>query len=395
MLIRSLRKLGDVDLFMLREPGSMNEELLNTLRSDFNLVGQAAPPKFGERGVGKWMQFMGKSAAAKLHHHINSESSHYRASVSVAAAVADVIGKGKYDAILARPLLTASLSGAFKYPPLVVDIDDVDYDVWKSRLNDPTTSWKKKPFIAKHYLELKRLVPKLAAKCDLAFVCTKEDRDQLGMDHIEVLPNVPFEKEGGGAPPVLAMDAGSQRVISIGSLGHVPNVLAVDFFVQEVWPRVRSAMPEATYRVIGSHMTREQKERWSGIPGVVVVGLAPDLTSEYQQCAFTVASILSGSGTNIKVVESLAYGRTCVITRHAQRGYEETLKNGESLFVADNREEMAARCIELLQHSELRNRMATEGAARVREHYSFDRFSRIVTSGVSDLLRHGGKPAQR
>ena len=50
----------------------------------------------------------------------------------------------------------------------------------------------------------------------------------------------------------------------------------------------------------------------AALPNVEVSGFVQDLPPVYERAAFTVAPIYWGGGTKIKVLESLAYGRTCV-----------------------------------------------------------------------------------
>src|SRR5690606_21015222 len=122
----------------------------------------------------------------------------------------------------------------------------------------------------------------------------------------------------------------SQVILTVSAMRFRVNEEAVDRFVQKIWPRIRAAAPQARFRIVGSQMTEAHRARWGAHAGVEVIGFVERLADAYGACALTVAPIFEGGGTKIKVLESLLYGRTCVVAPHAQRGYEHVLRHGES-----------------------------------------------------------------
>jgi len=99
-----------------------------------------------------------------------------------------------------------------------------------------------------------------------------------------------------------------------------------------------------------------------------------------------VAPLREGGGTKIKVLESLKLGRTCVVTPHAQRGYGQVLRDGQSLLVGETDEELAAACVRLIEQPELRDRLAATGQEVVRERYSWNGFSRSVRDAITRVV---------
>jgi glycosyltransferase involved in cell wall biosynthesis len=180
-------------------------------------------------------------------------------------------------------------------------------------------------------------------------------------------------------------------ILFVGSLAYRVNERAIDRFLQRVWPLVLGEEPGAAFRIVGSGLSNRQRQSWSLVPGVKVVGFVEELRREYADAAFTVVPIFEGSGTKIKVLESLLFGRTCVATRHALRGFEEVLLHQQALWVADTDEELARGCVVCLRGTQLRNRLAARGRAEVVKHFSFERFQNIVTGTLENVLRahHG------
>jgi glycosyltransferase involved in cell wall biosynthesis len=171
-------------------------------------------------------------------------------------------------------------------------------------------------------------------------------------------------------------------IVFLGILNYQANVQGLDWFLSEVWPRITKSQPSATLRIAGGHLDLERKDRWSAIPNVVIQGFVEKVADAYRGSAFMIVPILKGSGTNIKVVESFANGRTCVVTPFGHRGYEDTLIPGESLLVGQSPEEFADACIQLLTNQSEAARLAATGAKVVRDIFSREHFSSVVRKTV-------------
>ena len=287
-----------------------------------------------------------------------------------------------YDLVVGRYLRPTALSGALDCAPLILDVDDLDYDPLRTQLVDPSTPIWRRPLIAHHLRQLERFVPVLLARCEHLWVSNRVDQDELQELQAGILPNIPFVPPG--APPIQPHPPvqGSARLLIVASFLQKRNIAGVDYFVRNVWPRVRSEFPASELRLVGSNLTDSLRNRWKREPGVDPVGFVADLSSEYAACAFTVAPLFYGGGSNIKVVESLAYGRTCVVTPFVQRGFDGVLNHEDSLFVGGDVASLADGCISLLRHPSLRQSMADRGTDLVQSHYSYGRFRDTVHASV-------------
>jgi glycosyltransferase involved in cell wall biosynthesis len=105
-------------------------------------------------------------------------------------------------------------------------------------------------------------------------------------------------------------------------------------------------------------------------PGVRVTGWVDDLVSLLAEAEVAIAPLLSGGGTNLKVIEALAAGRAVVTTPFGAQGLDVT--DRAQLFVADGAEEFAARVEELLGDEQLRRRLGTAGRERAAARYDWD-----------------------
>ncbi|CTQ75526.1 glycosyltransferase [Roseibium alexandrii] len=117
----------------------------------------------------------------------------------------------------------------------------------------------------------------------------------------------------------------------IGGFRHPPNLDAVEFLTQEIWPRFREHDTGAKLHIIGSHMPAEMQEL--ACEDIIPVGFVEDLESYLANIRFTVAPLRYGAGVKGKVGNSLRMGVPVVATPVASEGMG--LEHGKHLIVAD------------------------------------------------------------
>lgn len=302
------------------------------------------------------------------------------------AHLAELNRARQYDLVVGRylkPSMQADLAALGR--PMILDFDDIDLQTLQSHLAAkpwPGINGKlgaKLSINRVAAIQSRSLVP-----FKTVFVTSEEDRALVDHSHTVVLPNIPFADNAEmRLEPLLPND--SQELLFVGDLQFPPNVHGLDRFLSQIWPLVRQRVPQASVTIIGRGLTEERKSAWSKIAGTNVVGFVDDLVACYQRCAFTISPMYSGGGTKIKVLESLAYGRTLVATDHSLRGYDRLVQDPPSLAVAKSDAEFADACVTLLTNPTLRNQMSQRGQKLVEEHFSFGMFQRVVDEAISTL----------
>lgn len=145
-----------------------------------------------------------------------------------------------------------------------------------------------------------------------------------------------------------------RRLLFIGSFAHRPNVLALEFFLRDVWPRI----PGATLHVIaGLHHERFWDLRESRVE---VEGFVSEVRPAYRRAAIVIAPLVASAGTNIKIMEAMAMGKAIVSTSAGVHGLE--VESGKDAIVADGAEEFANAIQRLFDRPE--DRVALERHAR-------------------------------
>ena len=175
---------------------------------------------------------------------------------------------------------------------------------------------------------------------------------------------------------------GRSDVLFLGGYNHLPNVDAVFFFVNKIWPLIKKQVPACRFLIAGSNMPK--KVRKLGRKGdIVILGHVSDLDGLYSRCKLSVAPLRYGAGVKGKVVTSLGFGVPCVATSMAAEGME--LKDGIHVLVADTPEEFAEAVVRVYNSTELWEKLSQNGLAFVQERFSVDRVQSKFCKMLKDM----------
>ncbi len=148
-------------------------------------------------------------------------------------------------------------------------------------------------------------------------------------------------------------------VVFTGSMDWEANIDGVSWFCREVWPRVRSEVAGATFRIVGRNPGPAVKRLASG--SVVVTGYVPSVIDHLRDSAVVVVPLRMGGGTRLKIYEAMAMGKAVVSTTIGAEGLD--VHPGEDILLADDPAGFAAAIVRLLRDPSLRARHGQAAAA--------------------------------
>jgi polysaccharide biosynthesis protein PslH len=136
-----------------------------------------------------------------------------------------------------------------------------------------------------------------------------------GCKHVDVLPNgvdtTTFVSSPGTVEP--------RSAVFWGRLGFGPNVQALRWFCERVWPLVRAKVPDATFTILGADPPAEVSA-YARLAGVRVVANPVDLRPDISRAEVVVLPFVSGGGIKNKFLEAASMSRPIVATSRATRG---------------------------------------------------------------------------
>jgi GT2 family glycosyltransferase/glycosyltransferase involved in cell wall biosynthesis len=152
----------------------------------------------------------------------------------------------------------------------------------------------------------------------------------------------------------------------IGGFQHRPNIDAVLFFGQKIYPLVRQHLPDAKFYVLGGKAPREIAAL--ATEGIIIAGAQKDVRPFFDRVKLSIAPLRFGAGVKGKINQSMAFGVPVVATLRAVDGMG--LRDREDVLIADEPDAFARAVIELYQSEELWTRLSANGIEKTRELYS-------------------------
>lgn len=205
------------------------------------------------------------------------------------------------------------------------------------------------------------------ARSDHTLVVSAAEAEVLSSDapdaRVTVLSNL-HEVAGTGAAFAERRD-----LVFVGGFRHPPNVDAMRWFLGEVFPRIRAALPDVNFHCIGGYVP-DTIAAFADAPGVRIHGHVPDIAPYMEGCRIAVAPLRFGAGVKGKVNLSMAHGQPVVATPCAAEGMH--LRDGEDVLLAGDTAAFADAVVALYGDEVLWARLARNGLANVQAHFSMD-----------------------
>jgi len=155
-------------------------------------------------------------------------------------------------------------------------------------------------------------------------------------------------------------------VLFVGAMDWEPNVDAMEYFCQEIWPRVLAHTHDARLRIVGRNPGERVQKLAS--PSVQVTGRVPSVIEHLRAAAAVIVPLRIGGGTRLKIYEAMAAGKAVVSTSVGAEGLE--VHHGRDIILADDPKSFADSVSTLLRDENLRQKYE-RAAAQLAAQYDW------------------------
>ena len=209
--------------------------------------------------------------------------------------------------------------------------------------------------------------------------CARLEKD-YGADHVAVIPTGVNLGYFDYADP-----QANRRIVFTGSMDWLANIDGISFFMDDVWPAIVAAVPDAQMIVVGRappaelvDRARSRGLRWT------FTGRVDDIRPHVRGAAAYAIPLRVGGGTRIKAFEAMAMGVPVVSTAIGIEGLE--VEPGRHFQLADTAQAMARELVRLITEPALGRSLARTARAHVESKFSNATVARVFEQICGDAL---------
>jgi len=174
----------------------------------------------------------------------------------------------------------------------------------------------------------------------------------------------------------------AESLVFVGAMSYEPNIEAVTYFCNQIFPIVLSDFPNARLTIVGHSPTPSVIQLVERFPAnVFVTGTVDDVRPYLERSMIGIVPLLNGGGTRLKILEMLSMELPVVTTSIGSEGLE--VSAGEHLLIADTAKSFAQAITTLMRDPHLAKRLGNQGREFVCDRYEWRR----IAPTVNDVWR--------
>ena len=280
--------------------------------------------------------------------------------------LAEVLDKEQFDVVQLEVLFMAPYVETIRRHSkamIVLRAHNVEHKIWE-RIAKDTKSPLKRWYINHLAKTLKEFELNALETVDGVAAITRKDAAFFRKYCSKPVIDIPFGVYPEQFNPKYEIE-GKPKFYHIGSMNWMPNEEGIRWFVDEVLPKTVEKVPDFVYHLAGRSMPEWLTSMKN--PHVDVVGEVPDAKEFVTNHDVAIVPLLSGSGIRIKIIESMALGKTVITTRVGAEGilYDEEV----NIIIAENKAKMVEAIRSLNENPETAVRIGQAARKLVEETY--------------------------
>lgn len=179
-----------------------------------------------------------------------------------------------------------------------------------------------------------------------------------------------------------------KKLLFIGTMDWYPNVDAIRYLLNDIWPKLMQSAPDYCIDIIGANPPDDIVALAETLSGVTVHGFVDDLKPFIEQAGLYLCPIRDGGGTKLKLVEAFAYRIPVIANEIACEGLETT--DGKHVTYAETPEAYTDAILRLSQDTETATAMAEQAYEHALDLFSFknvaERFHQYLSPAESERI---------
>lgn len=173
------------------------------------------------------------------------------------------------------------------------------------------------------------------------------------------------------------------NICFIGGFYHQPNVDAVKYFINKIFPHLKHKIPGLQFKIIGPNFPEKLKKEYS-FDGIQFLGHVKNLDPVFNNIKLSVSPLRWGAGSKGKIGTSLSYGVPCVATSLSISGMR--LEDGKNIIIADTISDYVDKICLFYNNKIKWDKISKESLKAFDRNFSIGNATRIVKKDLVKLL---------
>ena len=282
------------------------------------------------------------------------------------ARLIHVLDKEQFDIVQLEMLYMApyvDVIRAHSKAMIVLRAHNVEHKIWE-RIAKETQSPLKRWYINHLAKTLKEYELNALETVDGIAAITRKDAAFFRKYSSKPVIDIPFGVYPEEFTPKYEIE-GKPKFYHIGSMNWMPNEEGIRWFINEVLPKTVEKVYDFVYHLAGRNMPEWLTTMKD--PHIDVVGEVPDAKAFVANHDVSIVPLLSGSGIRIKIIESMAMGKTVITTRVGAEGilYDEDI----NIIIAENKAKMVEAIRSINENPQIAVKIGQAARRLVEETY--------------------------
>lgn len=262
--------------------------------------------------------------------------------------------------------------------PIMHDAHNVEYRIFQ-RYAAALGISPRRLLAEREWRLLERYERKAYQMCDLIFAVSDVDAEEIRKlaGRSPRIVAVPISVDAEGLKPSWPLTT-EPEVLFVGGLHWPPNVDAVNYLLDKIWPLVRRERPDARLTIVGGGKLGKGDDE-----GVTFAGRVEHVEPYFAKSRVLVVPLRSGSGMRVKILDGFARGVPVVSTSVGAEGISAI--PGTHFLAANDPTPFAEAVVALLADSARAQELAVAARRLVLEHYDRAAVGRSVLRELVDF----------
>lgn len=278
----------------------------------------------------------------------------------------EILKKDKYDIVQLEMIYMAPYIETIRENSdavIVLRAHNVEHLIW-DRIAKKTKFLPKRCYLNHLVRTLKNYELSVLDKVDGIAAITYRDAAFFRGETAVPVIDVPFGVNPDEFKPHYEVKS-NPTLYHIGSMNWMPNEEGIFWFLDKIWDKVAKRNPDLQLNLAGRNMSKwllKLKKK-----NVNIFGEVPDAKEFVKNNDIAIVPLLSGSGIRIKIIESMAMGKTVITTMVGAEGIQ--YSEYENIIIADSPGKMVEVICKIIKEPDEAQRIGWNARRLVEDIY--------------------------